>query len=148
MRHLPTLMAVVLCLASGMPNAHADDDATLSAVIAAFNAIDAAFGRKDTEALESMMTADHLAIAPYYDGPKDVAGTLDTLDDLKTKETPVSKMTVTMLGPEAAMITFVATMDGSFKGAPLPARGFVTAIMVRRDGRWLEKQYQLTGLEP
>ena len=72
---------------------------------------------------------------------------LGTLPDLKLNEVRESKMTVSLLGPDAAMITYIADMDGTFLGIAVPSRGFVTSIMVRRDGRWLERLYQVTKLE-
>lgn len=147
MRKLAALITAVVCLAAGASTIRADDAATTGAVKAAFNAVDAAFKRQDAEAVKSMITADHLAITPYYDGPKTAAESLQALSHLKLNEIRVSKMSVSLLGPDAAMITFVADMDGTFLGIPVPSRGFVTSIMVRRDGRWLERQYQVTKLE-
>jgi len=147
MRNLTTLIAFVVCLAAGAPNAHADDATTIAAVKTAFDMVDAAFKRQDAEAVKSMMTADHIAITPYYDGPKTAAESLQTLPDLKLNEVRASKMTVSLLGPDAALVTFIADMDGTFLGIPVPSRGFVTSIMVRRGGRWLERLYQVTKLE-
>lgn len=146
MRKLTALTAIIVGLLTGASAVHADD-ATAAAVAKAFNALDAAFEQQDKVAIRNLMTSDHVAVTPYYDGPKSVGEVLDSLGDLETKEIPVSKMTVSVLGPDAAMVTFLADIDGSFMGIPLPSRGYVTAIMVRRDGRWLERHYQLTKLE-
>lgn len=147
MRALIAITTVAVFLAAGSVRADADDNATVVAVTTAFTALDAAFERQDKAAIRNLMTPDHVAVTPYYDGPKSVAETLDTLADLNTKETPVSKMTVSVLGPDAAMITFLADIEGSFLGIPLPSQGYVTSIMVRRDGHWRELHYQLTALE-
>jgi hypothetical protein len=44
-----------------------------------------------------------------------------------------------VLGPDAAMRTFTARLDGTYKGKPIPSPVFVTAIMVRQDGQWKER---------
>jgi len=147
MRKLTAPIGVFLCLLVNVPNVNANDDDNVDAVKAAFNAVDAAFKRQDAEAVTRLITADHLAITPYYDGPKTAAESLQALPDLKLDEIRVSKMTVSSLGPDAAMITFIADMEGTFLGIPVPSRGFITSIMVRRNGRWLERQYQVTKLE-
>lgn len=43
---------------------------------------------------------------------------------------------------------FTAKNKGTFKGRPLPSSVFVTSLFVERDGRWLERLYQTTVLEP
>ena len=53
-----------------------------------------------------------------------------------------------LLGPDAAMRTFTAKLDGTFKGELLSARVFVTQIMQKLDGKWREKFYQVTALKP
>lgn len=57
-------------------------------------------------------------------------------------------MNVTLLGPDAALRTFVADLKGSFKGKPLPARAFVNETLVKRDGKWIERFFQITTLKP
>jgi hypothetical protein len=55
---------------------------------------------------------------------------------------------VSLLGADAAMRTFTADLKGSFKGKSLPARVFATEILVKRDGKWIERFYQVTTLKP
>ena len=73
---------------------------------------------------------------------------LRSLSDVKIEKRVVSEFAVTVLGPDAALVTHVADMEGTYRGEPLPSRAFVSGIMVRRDGRWLEKMYQVTTLKP
>jgi hypothetical protein len=49
---------------------------------------------------------------------------------------------------DAALRTFTADLKGSFKGKPLPAKVFATEILVRRNGKWIERFYQVTTLKP
>ena len=53
-----------------------------------------------------------------------------------------------VLGPDAGMRTFTARLDGTYKGKTIPPDVFVTSIMVREDGQWREKLYQVTALQP
>jgi len=43
---------------------------------------------------------------------------------------------------------FTADLKDSFKGKPLPAKVFATEILVRRNGKWIERFYQVTTLKP
>ena len=149
MVNLAILFVAVVCLIGSASKAGADDSTTIAEVRAAFTALDAAFAEQDAGAISRMMTADHVAVTSYYGGPTTVAELIQSLPDLVlAKEIPVAEMEVALLGPDTALITFIANIEGTFRGEPLPPRGFVTAIMVRRDGRWLERFYQLTALSP
>jgi hypothetical protein len=54
---------------------------------------------------------------------------------------------VVLLAPDVVLRTFIAELKGSFKGTPLPARAFVNETLVRRDGKWIERLFQVTTLE-
>jgi len=95
-----------------------------------------------------MMTADHLAVTPYYETPQTAAQQIATLPELKYKQTNTGEVKVVVLGPDAGMRTFTARLDGTYKGKTIPPDVFVTSIMVREDGQWREKFYQVTALQP
>jgi uncharacterized protein (TIGR02246 family) len=143
---LPLFLIVGLALAS--PTALADDAATIAAINASSAAIDDAFERQDEAKIRSLMTSDHLAITSYYGAPMGFDEVMKTLPELKMDQTITSDVTVTLLGPDAALRTFIADMKGSYKGKPLASRMFVTETLVKRDGKWLERQYQTTPLKP
>jgi hypothetical protein len=44
------------------------------------------------------------------------------------------------------MRTLTAKFDGTFRGKSLTARVFITSILGKRDGKWLERFYQVTAL--
>jgi hypothetical protein len=46
---------------------------------------------------------------------------------------------VDVLSPDAAMRTFPARLEGTYKGKPTPSPTFVTAITMRQDGQWKER---------
>ena len=131
------LLVVVLCLAAGLPQARAGEAETIAGVNAAAAALDNAFERQSAEEIKRMMTADHIAVTPYYDAPQSVAEQIASLSELKYEQTNIGTVKVDVLGPDAAMRTFTARLDGTYKGKPIPSPAFVTAIMVRQ-GRPVE----------
>ena len=142
------LLVVVLCLAAGLPQARAGEAETIAAVNAAAAALDNAFERQSAEEIKRMMTADHIAVTPYYDAPQSVAEQIASLSELKYEQTNIGTVKVDVLGPDAAMRTFTARLDGTYKGKPIPSPAFVTAIMVRQGGQWKERFYQITAVQP
>ena len=69
-----------------------------------------------------MMTADHIAVTPYYETPQTAAQQIATLPELKYKQTNTGEVKVVVLGPDAGMRTFTARLDGTYKGKTDPAR--------------------------
>jgi hypothetical protein len=148
MRKLAALSFLVVLICSGTIAARADDAATIAAINASSNALDDAFTAKDVETIKALMTADHITVTPYYDGPQTVEDQLDSLGDYDWAQTIVGDVDVALLGPEVAIRTFKADLKGSFKGNPLPPRVFNTETLVKRDGKWVERFYQVTTLNP
>jgi ketosteroid isomerase-like protein len=142
------LLALVLCLAAGLPQARAGESETIAAVNAAAAALDNAFERQSAEEIKHMMTADHIAVTPYYGAPQSVDEQIASLPELKYEQTNIGAVKVDVLGPDAAMRNFTARLEGTYKGKPIPSPAFVTAIMVRQDGQWKERFYQITAVQP
>jgi len=110
--------------------------------------LDEAFVQKDAEAIRSLMTKDHIAVVPYSSAPETVEQAIASLPQLEFKQTDISEPTVTMLGPDSAMRTLTARFEGSFGGEAFDNKVFITSIMKRIDGKWLESFYQVTNLAP
>ena len=142
------LSVLTFLLAAGIASANAGEPATVAAINAASAALDDAFERQSVEDIKRMMTADHLAVTPYYETPQTAAQQIATLPELKYKQTNTGEVKVVVLGPDAGMRTFTARLDGTYKGETIPVDVFVTSIMVREDGQWREKFYQVTALQP
>lgn len=142
------LSVLAFVLAAGIASAHAGEPATVAAINAASAALDDAFERQSAEDIKRMVTADHLAVTPYYETPQTAAQQISTLPELKYKQTNTGEVKVVVLGPDAGMRTFTARLDGTYKGKTIPPDVFVTSIMVREDGQWREKFYQVTALQP
>ena len=126
--------------------ASADEVATIEAIDNAAGELDEAFVKQDAEAIKSLTTPDHV-VTHYYGEPTTVAAQIASLPELKYEQTNLTEPTVKLLGPDAAMRTFTAKLDGTFKGESLSARVFVTQIMQKLDGKWREKFYQVTALK-
>ena len=142
------LSVLAFALAAGIARANAGEPATVAAINAASAALDDAFERQTAEDIKRMMTADHIAVTPYYETPQTVAQQIASLPELKYKQTNTGEVKVVVLGPDAGMRTFTARLDGTYKGKTIPPDVFVTSIMVREDGQWREKFYQVTALQP
>lgn len=142
------LSVLAFVLAAGIASARAGEPATVAAINAASAALDDAFERQSAEDIKRMVTADHIAVTPYYGAPQSVAGQIATLPDLQYTQTITGEVKVKVLGPDAGMRTFTARLHGTYKGKPIPADVFVTSIMVREDGQWRERFYQVTAMQP
>ena len=134
MRKLAALFSLLILASAGLYQATAGEAKTIAAINKVAAALDAAFAQKDVEAIKGMMTPDHVSVTPYYDGPQSVADQVASLPELNFGQTIQGKVTVTLLGPDAAMRTFTAALNGSFKGKPLPALVFATEILVKLMG--------------
>jgi len=142
------LVFLVLGLAAGISQARAGDAETIAAINAASAALDDAFERQSAEDIKRMMTADHVAVTPYYGAPQSAAEQIASLPELKYKQTNIGDVKVDVLGPDTGMRTFTARLDGTYQGKPIPSPAFVTSIMVREDGQWRERFYQVTAMQP
>jgi ketosteroid isomerase-like protein len=139
---LVSLTATVACTQSS-------DVATIEAVDNAAAKLDEAFETRDAAAIKALITPDHVSVTPYYGAPRSVAEVIETLPDLKYEQTNLSEPNVVLLGADAAMRTVTAKLDGSFKGKSIEShKVFITAILVKQDGEWLERFYQVTHLAP
>ena len=142
------LSLCVAALIAGVNLARAGEPGIVAAINAASAALDDAFERQSAEDIKRMMTADHIAVTPYYGSPQTAAQQIASLPELKYEQTITGEVKVDVLGPDAGMRTFTARLDGTYKGDPIPPYVFVTSIMVRQDGMWREKFYQVTALQP
>lgn len=149
MRRSAAALILTLLLASvGPSSAQTPDAETIAAVNAASNALDDAFAARDVDKIRSLMTADHVTVTPYYNGPQSVDDQIASLPELDYGETIIGEPSVVLLASDVALRTFVADLKGSFMGKPLPARAFVNETLIRQDGKWIERFFQITALSP
>jgi uncharacterized protein (TIGR02246 family) len=148
MSRLPAILTFLLVLAAPLCQARAADADTIAAVNASSDALDAAFEKQDAETIKALMTPDHITVAPYYDGPQTVEDQLASLSEYDWKQTIVGDVDVAVLAPDVALRTFTADLKGTFQGKKLPSQVFATELLVKRDGKWVERFYQVTTLKP
>jgi ketosteroid isomerase-like protein len=149
MRRLAVVISLMLLAApADLALAQSSDAGTVSAINAASAALHEAFAAGDAKAIRSHMTDDHIAVTPYYDGPQTVDGIIATLSDVDFTEMIEGEASVALLAPDVALRTFAADWKGSFDGKPLPARVYVSEILVNRNGAWTERYYQVTSAKP
>ena len=146
MRRRAAILSVLILSALCASAAFAGEAGEIAAINKAAAALDAAFEKDDVTTVKQMMTPGHIAVTPYYDGPQSVADQAASLPDLQYEQKIVGDVSVALLGPDTALRSFTAELNGSFKGRPIPRRVFVSAIWVTQDGAWVEKFYQVTAL--
>lgn len=143
------IFAVVLAVVALSFPARADDNlAAMEAIDNIVAQLDEAFETGDAKTVKKYMTADHVTVSPMTGGAQSFKDVMATLPDLKIKQTNLSEPNVVFLGPDSAMRTVTAKLEGSFKGKAFDTKVFATAILVKRDGKWLERFYQATAIAP
>ena len=147
MRMLAAMVSLMILAATGLVEARAGDAETIEAINEAAAALDRAFEKQDVETVKTLMTPDHIAVTPCYLGPQTVTDQVDSLPDLKYRQTNLGEVTVSLFGSDAALRSFSAELDGTFKGKPIPRRVFISEIWVKGEGGWAEKFYQVTALK-
>lgn len=147
MRRLAAVLSLILLASAGLFMANATDAETIAAINASSNALDEAFADRNVETIKSLMTPDHVSVTPYYDGPQSVDDQIASLAELDYGQKIVGTPSVMLLSPDVALRTFTADLKGSFRGKPLPARAFVNETLVKRDGKWIERFFQVTTLK-
>ena len=131
---LATILLALFFGAAGAFVARADEAEAIEAINKAAAALDQAFEKDDLAGAKALMTPDHIAVTPYYDGPQSVADQIASLPDFQYEQSVLGDVSVTMLGSDAALRSFSAELNGSFKGRALPRRVFISAVWVKRDG--------------
>ena len=146
---LAALSVVTLAAIAGCaPVSNNNDVADIEAIDDAVGKLNEAFEARDAEAIKALMTEDHVTVTRYYGTPQSVSGQIGSLAELNYKQTNASEPTVVMLGRDAAVWTAIADLDVTFEGKSLVGRAFLTSVMVKREGKWLEQMFQVTRLAP
>lgn len=147
-RLLAALSIVIFAALAACTQGAQDDVAAIEAIDNAVGELDEAFESKDVVATKALMTTDHLAVTPYYGAPQSVDEVIASLPRYDIAQTDLSEPNVAFLAPDTAMRTLTAKLDGAFEGQAFSGKVFITSILVRRDGKWLERFYQVTTLGP
>ncbi len=145
MRNLVIAISLAI-LALGSAQARAEDAEIVAAINQAADALDKAFEQQDAKAIYDLVTADHIAVTPYYDGPQSVSDQIGSLPELKYDQENLDEPEVTLLADDVALRTFTAKLKGTYEGRPIPSLVYITSVMVKSDDGWKERFYQVTAL--
>jgi ketosteroid isomerase-like protein len=97
----------------------------------------------DLASYSRLLADDYVAIDEG--GISDKATVLRLLKDLSISEYAMDGVKVTMLSPDAALLTYKATVKGTYQGSALGAQPYYYgAVFARRGGRWLAVSLQET----
>ena len=148
MRKLFAALSFVILAATAACTPSGGDVADIEAIDDAVGELNEAFEAKDAAAIKALMTEDHVTVTPYYGAPQSVSQQLGSLAELKYEQTNLTEPTVVLLSPDAAIWTVTAKLDVTFEGKSLSGKAFITSVMAKQDGKWLEQFFQVTSLEP
>lgn len=141
------LLVPLVALPLHLPVAgQADEASEIAAVEAAMDRLGQAFVSEDVAAIEALMTPDHIAIGPTYDGPVSIDEQIAMSPRITLSEWDATEKIISMLADNVAMGRFGISIVGTLDGVPLHSRAYATEIWVKRDGKWQQQLYQETAL--
>ncbi len=142
-----TAWFAALCLALVVsPAWSADETAARAEIRAAIDGLIAAFEAGDADRIRSLMTPDHVAVSPNYARAYSVDDQIGSLGDLDYRVVKIGALAIDLIDADVALVSQELTVEGSFRGSPLPEEIYVTQVWVRRDDRWLQRLYQETDI--
>jgi predicted lipid-binding transport protein (Tim44 family) len=109
----------------------------------AVHSIQTAFNKGDVDTLRVLMTDDHLTILTYayFSNREDQ---LKLLSEFRFAEYRVDDLEVRGLTENTAVVTYRATIRGTYRKRKVPSPVHVGEVWVKRDGKWLQASYQET----
>jgi ketosteroid isomerase-like protein len=146
MRQIAMAALTALSVTQLAAPARADDAAEIPAVKAAMTTLDTAYEKEDEATIRSLVTSDHLAIAPIYGGSATVSEQVALFPDIHYSAYRATAPRIDLLDPQTALANYQISLEGTFRGNPLASPVFVTEIWVKRDGKWLQQLYQETPI--
>jgi uncharacterized protein (TIGR02246 family) len=139
LRHLLIGAAVILPAVQGRAD-------TAEEVERSVQAIQTAFNKGDVDSLKQLMTEDHTTTLTYARFSS-AADQLKVLSDWRFSEYKIDELKVKTLAKDAALVSYQATIKGTYQGKAVPSPVQVAQVWVRRDGKWLQAAYQETPLD-
>jgi hypothetical protein len=102
-----------------------------------------ALKKKDMDAFGSMLATDYIEVGD--DGVFNKAGIINDLKDLTVNDATFADWRMIPIDSDALVLTYKATIKGSFKGKDFPPGPYLAAsAWVHRDGKWQAFFYQET----
>lgn len=115
-------------------------------VVAAKEALEAAYGSSDIEGIRNGTTTDHIAIAPHWEFFTQ-AQQLAKMPKLRIESYEMHDMRTAQLTREVVVLTYRADIVGTFDGKKLSPHVRIVETWVNREGKWLQATYQETQME-
>ena len=109
----------------------------------AVRTIQRAFNKGDVETLKGLMTEDLTTILTYARFSS-AADQLKVLSDWKFSEYKIDGLKVKPLTKDVALVSYSATIKGTYKGKQVPSPVQVGEVLVRQDGKWKQASFQET----
>ena len=115
-------------------------------VVAAKEALEAAYGSGNVVEIRSSTMRDHIAVAPHWEFFSQ-AEQLAALPELKVESYEMHDMKTMQLTKDVVALTFRADIVGTFQGKKLAPHVRVVETWVKREGTWLQATYQETQMD-
>jgi uncharacterized protein (TIGR02246 family) len=106
-------------------------------------AVQTAFNKGDVDGVKKLVTEDHVTLLSYARW-SNAADQLKVLDAFKFSEYKIDDLKVKPLTKDVALVTYRATIKGTYAGKAVPSPVYVAEVWVKRDGKWLQASYQET----
>jgi uncharacterized protein (TIGR02246 family) len=139
------LLCVLIASACMLPAAYGQDDPA-PLVEKSLRSLKTAFNQGDAETIKRLMTKDH-ELTLSYARFTSRADLLKALGEFKIVDYTIEGLQVKMLAPNAAVATFRATTNGTYKGRVVPSPARAVEFWIKRDGQWLQASYQETPID-
>jgi hypothetical protein len=102
-----------------------------------------AFKRKDADAFKKTLAVDYVGVG--WDGTHDVASSVAMMNDIALSDVTFADWKMTTIDKDAMLLTYTATVKGTYKGKPIPEGPYrEAAAYVNRNGEWVGIYYQET----
>ena len=106
-----------------------------------------AFRKKDADAFKKMLAPEYIEV--FWDGTHDTAFALQGMKDTEISDVTFADWKLTTIDKDAVLLTYTATVKGSFKGKAFPEGPYREAsAYVNRNGDWVAIYYQETFAPP
>jgi len=136
------LYSLLIVAAGTLPAAKADGDVAAE-VKRAKQAVQTAFNKGDVDGVKKWLTEDHVTLLTYARFTN-TADQMKVLSAFKFSEYKIAGLKVKLLTKDVALVTFRATIKGTYAGKVVPSPVYAGEVWVKRDGKWLQASYQET----
>jgi ketosteroid isomerase-like protein len=139
------LQLLIVGIAAALFTAGSKDDLSKE-LEQAVQTIQTAFNKGDVDTLKRLMTEDHVTTLSYahFSNTRDQ---LKVLSDWKFSEYKIDGLTVKGLVKDVALVSYQASIEGTYRGKQVPSPVQTVEVWVKRDGKWLQATFQETPLD-